>query len=116
MIYICHINCYGMEITFAKDYLRDLYTTGKTKDKNYRYQPGIVRKYIRIINLMIDQPNIASLVKYNSLRYEKLKGDKTGLSSVRVNDQYRVEFEEKAKEGEVITTICHIVDLSNHYK
>lgn len=56
------------------------------------------------------------LCQYNSLRYEKLKGDKVGLSSVRVNDQYRIEFEERTKDGEVIATICNITDLSNHYK
>lgn len=53
------------------------------------------------------------LCQYNSLRYEKLKGDKVGLSSVRVNDQYRIEFEERIKDGEVIATICNITDLSN---
>ncbi len=54
-------------------------------------------------------------MKYNSLRYEKLVGDKLGLSSVRVNDQYRIEFEEFVKDGETIASICNITDLSNHY-
>lgn len=55
-------------------------------------------------------------MRYNSLNYEKLKGDKAGFSSVRVNDQYRIEFEERTKGGETIATICNITDLSNHYK
>ena len=54
-------------------------------------------------------------MKYNSLRYEKLSGDKEGLSSVRVNDQYRIEFEEQIKDNEMIATICNIMELSNHY-
>ena len=65
---------------------------------------------------MIDSPNVLSLAKYNSLRYEKLHGDKNGLSSVRVNDQYRIEFEEIIKDNETIATIVNITDLSNHYK
>ncbi len=65
---------------------------------------------------MIDVPNVISLMKYNSLNYEKLKGDKKGLSSVRVNNQYRIEFQEFQKDGETIATICNITDLSNHYK
>ena len=69
-----------------------------------------------IINLMKMVPNVLGLYQYNSLRYEKLKGDKAGLSSVRVNDQYRIEFEEYAKDGEIIATICNITELSNHYK
>ena len=60
--------------------------------------------------------NVTGLRQYNSLRYEKLKGDKAGLSSVRVNDQYRIEFKEYMKDGETIATICNIIELSNHYK
>lgn len=51
-----------------------------------------------------------------NMNYEKLKNDKAGLSSVRVNDQYRIEFEERIRDGETIATICNITDLSNHYK
>lgn len=64
---------------------------------------------------MISEVNVLGLMKYNSLHYEKLVGDKQGLSSVRVNDQYRIEFEEKTIDGETIATICNITDLSNHY-
>ena len=104
-----------MEVAFNELYLRDLYVMGKS-DKKYRFQPQIIRKYIRIIDLMTEEPDVTGLTKYNSLNYEKLKGDKLGLSSVRVNDQYRIEFEEYTKDGETVATICNIIDLSNHYK
>ena len=65
---------------------------------------------------MIELPNVKSLTKYNSLNYEKLKGDKKGLSSIRINEQYRLEFEEQVANDEVIATICNIVELSNHYQ
>ncbi len=55
-------------------------------------------------------------MRINSLNYEKLKGDKMGLSSVRVNDQYRIEFEEYIEDGHSVATICNITELSNHYK
>ena len=105
-----------MFIEFDKEYLRELFENGRTNDKKHRYQPNIIRKYIDIINLMKKARNILVLCQYNSLRYEKLKGDKAGLSSVRVNDQYRIEFEEQVKNGETVATICNITDLSNHYK
>ena len=104
-----------MEINFDKKYLRDLYVTGEA-DKKHRFQPQIIRKYIRIIDLMIEIADVTTLAQYKSLKYEKLKGDKAGLSSVRVNDQYRIEFEERIKDGEIIATICNITELSNHYK
>ncbi len=105
-----------MEVIFEKEYLRVLYEKGKCSDKKHHYQPGVIRKYGDIINLMKRTHNVLGLCKYNSLRYESLKGDKLGLSSVRVNDQYCIEFEEHMKDGEVIATICNITDLSNHYK
>ena len=43
---------------------------------------------------MRDTSSVLELMRYNSLNYERLEGDKAGLSSVRVNDQYRIEFEE----------------------
>lgn len=104
-----------MEVAFNEIYLRNLYVTGKS-DKKHRFQPHIIRKYIRIIDLMTEEPDVTGLMKYNSLNYEKLKGDKLGLSSVRVNDQYRIEFEEYIRDGETVATICNITDLSNHYK
>lgn len=105
----------NMEINFNKEYLRLLYTEG-ISDKKHRYQPQIIRKYIRVIDLMKELPDVLSLMDYNSLNYEKLKGDKDGLSSVRVNDRYRIEFEEHIRDGETIADICDITDLSNHYK
>jgi proteic killer suppression protein len=40
-----------------------MYQTGKTTDKKYRFQPAIIRKYIRVIDLMIDQPDMLALKK-----------------------------------------------------
>ncbi len=105
-----------MEVTFGKEYLRELYQTGKTYNKKYRFQPAIINKYVQVIKLMESQSNVSDLIKYNALHYEKLKGDKLGLSSVRVNSQYRIEFEEKVMNGQTIASICNIVELSNHYK
>ncbi len=69
-----------MEVEFNKDYLRDLYQYGKS-DKKHRFQPQIIRKYIRIIDLMIAEDDVLGLCKYNSLNYEHLVGDKQGVSS-----------------------------------
>lgn len=99
-----------MEVRFNETYLRELYTEAKS-DKKHRFQPQIIRKYIRIVDLMISEKNVLGLAKYNSLRYEKLVGNKKGLSSVRINSQYRIEFEEYVKDGETIASICNITDL-----
>lgn len=47
-----------MDVTFEQNYLREMYQTGRTSGKNHRFQPEIIRKYVRVIDLMIDQPNV----------------------------------------------------------
>lgn len=67
----------GYDSKFQRDYLRDLYRSGKS-DKKHRFQPQIVRKYIRVIDLMISEDNVQGLWKYNSLNYVRLEGNKEG--------------------------------------
>ncbi|MDR1679423.1 MAG: type II toxin-antitoxin system RelE/ParE family toxin [Prevotellaceae bacterium] len=108
-----------MEIAFEKDYLRELYETGKTTSKKYRFQPQVVNGYLKCVGVLINAENMEELFGYNSLRYEKLKGDKKGISSLRINDQYRLEFRELIRndDNDVIgITICSLTDISNHYK
>lgn len=104
-----------MIVTFEYDYLRKLYEDGKSPDKKHRYQPDIIRRYQKAINFLKGSSSIEELWKIRSLNYEVLKGDKAGLSSVRVNDQYRVEFMVTENEDKPILTICNVVELSNHY-
>ena len=105
-----------MIVTFDQRYLQELYTNGRASDKKHRFQPQIVNKFVKVVNLMKQQENVLGLTKYGSLHYEKLHGDKEGLSSVRVNDQYRIEFAESMEEGKQVATICNITELSNHYR
>lgn len=105
-----------MEITFDKPYLLELYEKGVCADKKYRFQPQVVKKFIRVVDLMESVNSVEDLFRYNSLNYEKLKGDKNGVESVRVNNQYRLEFISERVESETVITICRIIELSNHYK
>ena len=57
------------------------------------------------------------LYTFKALNYEKLKGDKKGLSSLRINNQYRLEFREIPNQSnQMIIEICSLVDIINHYK
>lgn len=100
-----------MIVTFDKDYLRKLYEAGKG-DKKHRFQPDIIKRYKRCIDYLKSANKIEDLFLLPSLRYEVLKGDRAGISSIRVNDQYRVEF----TVSETVITVCNILELSNHYK
>lgn len=105
-----------MEIIFAKEYLKELQLTGKASDKRYRFQPDIIKRYRRTIDRLAGARRIEDLFRIASLGYERLSGDKKGLSSVRVSQKYRIEFEEMHEGEEDYVSICKIIELSNHYK
>ena len=105
-----------MVVTFGEAYLRDLYEKGMTDAKKHRYQPDVIRRYQKCIDFLLDAKKVEELLLINSLNYEMLKGDKAGISSVRVNNKYRVEFTVRDSIEEPIVTVCNIIELSNHYK
>ena len=81
-----------MIIEFDKAYLHELYTGGKTNDKKHRYQPEVIRGYQKAVFVLSSANAITDLFRNNALNYEVLRGDKKGISSVRINKQYRLEF------------------------
>lgn len=106
-----------MDITFEKDYLKELYENGKARSKKHRYQPSVIKKYIQTIDKLRAAKNTEELYPIKSLNYEKLIGNKKGLGSVRVDNKYRIEFIVSVEGEEPDTiTICSIIELSNHYK
>ena len=108
--YLC-----GVKVTFEQTYLKELYDEGKTSDKKHRFQPDIVKRYQQRIKTLVSAPRIETLYQIKSLNYEVLKGDNEGVSSIRVNDKYRIEFLVNTEE-EPLVTICNILELSNYYK
>lgn len=106
---------YYMIVTFEEEYLRDLYEKGICSDKKHRYQPGVIKGYIRGIDYLKWAERKEDLFRINSLHFEALVGDKRGKFSVRANLDYRIEFTIKETFEEQILTICNIEELSNHY-
>jgi proteic killer suppression protein len=105
-----------MFVEFDKEYLRELFEQGRTSDKQHRYQPEVVRGYQKAVASLKRAINVEMLYRLNSLNYEVLKGDKKGISSVRINRQYRLEFTVREVVNEQIITVCRLLDISNHYK
>lgn len=105
-----------MIVVFAEDYLRELYTKGQSGDKKHRFQPDVAKRYKRAVDYLKRASKKEDLFRLNSLHFEALRGDKDGLFSVRVNNQYRIEFSLSETEEEPVMTICNIVELSNHYE
>ena len=73
-----------MFVEFDKEYLRELFEQGRTSDKQRRYQPEVIRGYQKAVASLKRAINVEMLYRLNSLNYEVLKGDKKGISSVRI--------------------------------
>ena len=107
----------SMVVTFEEDYLCELYEYGKTSDKKHRFQPNIVKLYIKRIKQLQSFERVEDMFEINALGYEVLQGDKKGISSIRIDKKYRIEFTVKVDDTvEPIVTICNILELSNHYQ
>lgn len=104
-----------MVVTFEKKYLKELYEQGRCSEKKHRFQPQIIKGYQRRIDQLLSAPTLETLHLFNALHFEALKGNKLGLFSIRVNDQYRIEFSIDDDSDHPLLTICNIVELSNHY-
>ncbi len=104
-----------MKVTFEKKYLKELFEIGRCSDKKHRFQPQIIRNYRKRIEQLQSAPTPETLYQFRSLRFESLKGEKSGLYSIRVNDQYRIEFSLNSDQDQSLLTICSIEELSNHY-
>ena len=102
-----------MEVEFLKDYLSDLYYTGKTSDKQHRFQPEVIRKYVRVVGILDAVNRMDDLFRFNSLYFEAIGNDEY---SVRIDYRYRLVFQMEARPGETVLTICKLEDITNHYK
>lgn len=108
---------HDMEIEFEKEYLRELYEQGKASDKKHRFQPQVIKGYVKCVRLIYKAKRMEDLFLIRSLNYEKLIGDKKGFSSVRINNQYRLEFKEIPDDNNNLRIeICLLTEITNHYK
>jgi proteic killer suppression protein len=103
-----------MDVDIENEYLIGVYS-GVCFSGKMKFQPIVINNFIKVVNIMKSLPRIEALYKFNSLHYKKLAGDKSGLSSVRITDQYRLEFLEIGDSKGIITRLT-ILALTNHYK
>lgn len=104
-----------MVVEFEEEYLKELFELGKSKNKKHAYQPQVIKKYIKVVNMLRAANRIEDLFPFNSLNYEKLTN--SNRESVRVDGKYRLEFCSRIEGEEPYTiTICSLIELSNHYK
>lgn len=106
-----------MEIKFQKEYLAHLYEGNVRPYKEYKSNPQLVKQYIKTIDMLKSVTRIEQLYQIKSLHYEKKEGDLKGVSAVKINQQYRILFNEVASTSdELKIDLLEIEELSKHYE
>lgn len=106
-----------MEIIFGSQLLIDLYEGTKNNDKQFRSNPTLVKQYIKTVNNLKAIEKVTQLYQFKNLNYEKLKGGLKIYSSVRINKQYRLIFEELSSSDQPLEIIIFkLEEISKHYE
>lgn len=97
-----------MRIRFGDDELRKLY-----EDPNHRapqYGRDLIKAFRKKVGLIVAAASELDLRALRSLHLEKLRGDRVGQHSIRLNDQWRlILILETDADGKVVV-ILEIAD------
>lgn len=106
-----------MLLDFQDEKLKQLYEGEKISNKNYRFPKPLIKQYIKTIEWLLNTQRIEQLAQIKALRYEKLKGNLKGKSSVSINMQYRLIFEEITDDADPPKIVLlRIEEISKHYE
>ncbi|MFC2591248.1 MAG: type II toxin-antitoxin system RelE/ParE family toxin [Corynebacterium matruchotii] len=97
-----------MFLVFLDSQLKHVWEDSSHKSK--RWSPGLVKAIRKKIQLLANAYDERDLKNVRSLHFKKLKGDRAGTYSIRVNEQYRLilAFETDIEGRKVI--IIEMVD------
>lgn len=96
-----------MEVAFADESLDRLET-----DAGYSagFGDAVVKAYRKRLQQIRAAPDERQFYALRSLNFEKLKGDREGQYSMRLNDQWRLIVELKGKAPSKVVRIIEITD------
>lgn len=97
-----------MRFGFRDDELRRIHADAGHSQK--RYGPDLVRafrKKVALLGAVSDEPELR---QHRALHLERLKGDREGQSSIRLNAQWRLILELSTDEDGCLIVIVEIVD------
>ena len=102
-----------MIVKFNNPYLEKLYDDKPVK--KLAFSKELVIQFKKTVLRLKQVDNSQQLRQFRGLNFEALKGDKKGLYSVRVNQQYRLEFQLE-NDNITLVEVVLIEELSKHYE
>ena len=75
-----------------------------------RWSPDVTRSFRRVLYVIENAKDERDIRNFKGLRLEKLKGDRAGTFSVRINSQYRLILKFKTAHDGKVAVIIEAVD------
>lgn len=95
-----------MRFSFKDDKLAVLYANGQ----GMGLHPDVIKVFSRTVQQIASANDLRDLRAVKGRRLEKLKGDREGQYSMRLNNQYRLIFTIEEDTHGNLVTIIEIVD------
>ena len=100
----------NMIVVFENEKVLELYEADiKECVAKYKFAKHIIEKYRLRITQLIAAPNLRTISQIKSLNLEKLKGNRQGQLSIRVDNQFRICFI-KHSSNEIAIKILELTD------
>ncbi len=97
-----------MQVRFATEELRRLF-----EEPDYappRLGRDVVRSYRKKVGFLVAAGSELDLRNYRALHFEKLRGDREGQHSIRLNDQWRLILRLETDADGRVLVVLEIVD------
>jgi toxin HigB-1 len=75
-----------------------------------RLPPEVINSCRDKLHKLRQAPDMRTVMNWRGLRYERLKGDRDGQESVRINDQWRIVFVSDTKQIPTRITVLEVED------
>src|SRR5262245_11808823 len=98
-----------MDVTFQDQSLDRLETDASFSGG---FSDGIVKAYRKRMQQIRAASDERTFYAHRSLRFEKLKGDRDGQYSMRLNDQWRLILE---LHGKGSTKSVHVIEITDYH-
>jgi proteic killer suppression protein len=72
--------------------------------------PPVINKFFAVMSYVADAIDERDLRSVPGFHFEKLQGDRAGLYSLRINQQFRLVFAFKDEDGEQIMEVIELTD------
>ena len=103
-----------MEWDFADKHLLELYEKGRSKKYKFIDKP-LAKKFVERVGRIEAAATIYDLREPPSMEFEALEGHSNRFS-IRINRQYRLEFEIDFENEEKTVGFVRILTVSKHYE